>query len=121
MRIGGDELAPRRARRELACLGSDLSAPILDTTRLLVTEIVANSVRHAGATAVELAVSVDPNLVRVEVTNCGAPFEPRAREEAQEPDPGWGLFLVDELSDSWGVQSDCGRQQVWFELSRHGG
>ncbi len=82
------------------------------------TELVTNSVRHAGADAVDLAVSVDPTRVRVEVTNPGTPFEPRPREEAEEPNPGWGLFLVDELSDAWGVRDDPGRQRVWFEL-RH--
>ena len=118
IRIGGDELAPRQARRQVAALGSDLARPVLDTTQLLVTELVTNSVRHAGADAVDLAVSVDPARVRVEVTNPGAPFEPRRREEAEEPNPGWGLFLVDELSDAWGVEGDQGCQRVWFELSQ---
>ena len=89
---------------------------MLGTTQLLVTEVVTNSVRHAGADAVELAVSVDPKRVRVEVSNPGAPFKPRSREEAE--DPGWGLFLVDELSDAWGVSGDSAGQLVWFEISR---
>ena len=116
--IGGDELAPRQARRQVAALGSELDRSLLETTQLRVTEVVTNSVRHAGADAVELAVSVDPKRVRVEVSNPGAPFKPRSREEAEESNPGWGLFLVDELSDAWGVQGDSGRQRVWFELAR---
>ena len=118
VRIGGDELAPRQARRELASLRCDLDPGLLDTTQLLVTELVTNSVRHAGADAVELAVAVMPERVRVEVANPGRPFLPRPREDAREPDPGWGLFLVDRLSDAWGVAEDAGRQRVWFELSR---
>jgi anti-sigma regulatory factor (Ser/Thr protein kinase) len=118
IRVGGDELAPRQARREVAKLGSELERSMLDTTQLLVTEVVTNSVRHAGADAVELAVSLDPRRVRVEVSNPGAPFEPRSREEAEEPNPGWGLFLVDELSDAWGVDGDSAGQRVWFEISR---
>lgn len=118
IRIGGDELAPRQARRQVAAMRSDMDRSVFDTTQLLVTELVTNSVRHAGAEAVDLAVSVDPTKVRVEVTNPGAPFEPRRREEAEEPNPGWGLFLVDELSDAWGVQGDAGRQRVWFELKQ---
>ena len=82
IRVGGDELAPRQARRQVASLESELERPLLDTTQLLVTEVVTNAVRHAGANAVELAVSVDPERVRVEVSNPGAPFEPRSREEA---------------------------------------
>lgn len=118
MRIGGDEFAPRRARRELAGLRPALEGPVLDTTQLLVTELVTNSVRHAGADAVELAVSLEPSRVRVEVANAGTPFRPRSREAVEDPDPGWGLFLVDELSDAWGVGEDSGRQRVWFEIER---
>lgn len=118
IRIGGDELAPRQARRQVDSLCSDVDRSVVDTTQLLVTELVTNSVRHAGADAVDLAVSVDPARVRVDVTNAGTPFEPARREEAEEPDPGWGLFLVDELSDAWGVQGEAGRQRVWFEI-RH--
>lgn len=118
IRIGGDELAPRQARRHVAGLRPQLNGAALDTTQLLVTELITNSVRHARAQAVELAVSVDPARVRVEVANPGAPFTPAPREEAQGPDPGWGLFLVDELSDAWGVDGDSNRQRVWFELAR---
>ena len=118
IRIGGGELAPRQARRHVEALRPDLRPSVVETTQLLVTELVTNSVRHAGADAVDLAVSVDPARVRVDVTNAGTPFEPARREEAEEPDPGWGLFLVEELSDAWGVQREAGRQRVWFEI-RH--
>lgn len=118
IRIGGDELAPRQARGQVAALHAELEPSLLATARLLVTEVVTNSVRHAGADAVELAVSVDPERVRVEVENPGSPFRPRTREESEKPDPGWGLFLVDELSDGWGVQGDSDRQRVWFEIKR---
>ncbi len=118
IRVGGDELAPRQARRQVATLESDLERPLLDTTQLLVTELVTNSVRHAGAAAVELAVSVDPKRVRVEVSNPGPPFEPRSREQTEQQNSGWGLFLVDELSDAWGVSDDSAGQRVWFEIRR---
>ena len=118
IRIGGDELAPRQARRQVAALGSELDRSLLETAQLLVTEVVTNSLRHAAAEAVELEVSVDPRRVRVEVSNRGTPFAPTPREESAKPNTGWGLFLVDELSDAWGVQGDSGRQRVWFELAR---
>lgn len=117
VRIGGDELAPRQARREVAGLRGVLHPSLLETTQLLVTELVTNSVRHAGADAVELAVAVRPDRVRVEVANPGVPFTSRPRAEARGSAGGWGLFLVDELSDAWGLLDDSGRQRVWFELS----
>lgn len=118
VRIGGDELAPRQARSQLARLDGALDRSLLDTTQLLVTELVTNAVRHAGADAVELAVAAQSDRVRVEVANPGAPFEPRPRVDANGPDAGWGLFLVDRLSDSWGLVEEACRQRVWFELTR---
>lgn len=88
---------------------------MLDSVRLLVTELVTNAVRHADAEAVELTVLVGSQRVHVEVANVGGPFAARPRDDR---DSGWGLFLIDRLSDDWGVADEPGRQRVWFELKR---
>jgi len=119
LRIGGGPRAAGRARKELAGLGGELDGPVLDTLRLLVTELVANSVRHAGAAAVELVVAIGTKRVRVEIGNPGAPFDPQLRGAGRESESGWGLFLVDRLSDGWGVVDEAGYQRVWFEITRH--
>ena len=117
--IDGGAHAAGKARREIARLRADLDPPLLESVRLLVTELVTNSVRHAGAGSVELAVLVGSERVRVEIANPGSPFEPVLREADPSTDEGWGLFLVDRISDSWGVvEEDAGTQRVWFELRR---
>src|SRR5690349_8856832 len=117
---GGPE-ASSRARAALASLRSDLDGPLVDNLRLLVTELVTNSVRHAAAPRIELAVWVADATVRVEVDNPGMPFtapaSPRAKPGADQ-EGGWGLFLVDRLSDDWGVADDEGHTRVWFEIAR---
>ena len=118
LRIGGGPRAAGRARKELAGLGGELDGPVLDTLRLLVTELVTNSVRHAGAAAVELVVVVASKRVRVEICNPGEPFEPRVGGAGRESESGWGLFLVDRLSDGWGMVDEAGYQRVWFEIAR---
>jgi len=119
LELGGGAMAAGRARRELSRLRADLDPPLLESVRLLVTELVTNSVRHAGAGSVELAVLVGRERVRVEIANPGSPFEPDVRDGDSAPDAGWGLFLVDRLSDSWGVvDGDAGSQRVWFEVRR---
>jgi len=118
MRIGGGSRAAGRARNEIGRLREELDGPVLECVRLLVTELVTNSVRHAGAAAVELVVQVGADRVRVEVANPGVPFEPLVREAGRESESGWGLFLIDRLSDSWGVIDDAGYQRVWFEIAR---
>ncbi len=108
------------ARRALDALGAKVSAQTLEDLRLLVSELVTNSVRHAGlgeAQTIELKVKLLPETVRVEVNDQGGGFEPTPRSAASEDQSGWGLYLVSRLSDRWGVSSD-GVTRVWFELAR---
>jgi anti-sigma regulatory factor (Ser/Thr protein kinase) len=117
--LSGNADAAGRARRELSRLRSDLDPPLLESARLLITELVTNSVRHAEATTIGLAVAVTPTEVCVEVSNPGGGFEARP-SGPDDADTGWGLFLVDRLSDDWGVSQDDGSdyQRVWFQLLR---
>jgi len=85
-----------------------------------VSELVTNAVRHANLAAddvIGLVVDVDDHALRVEVHDPGGGFVP----SAPSPDPvrpsGWGLYLVAELADRWGVDSDQ-TTLVWFELDR---
>lgn len=113
--VGGGPAAAGRARRELGQLQAELDGPVLDSVRLLVTELVTNAIRHARAPTVELSVHLGSACVWVEVANAGGDFPASPRSDQ---DSGWGLFLVDRLSDRWGVEDDPGRQRVWFELVR---
>jgi anti-sigma regulatory factor (Ser/Thr protein kinase) len=86
--------------------------------RLLVSELVTNAVRHAElmpGDLIRLVVHADDSVLRVEVHDPGGGFVP----VEPAPDParpsGWGLYLVAELADRWGVESD-GSTHVWFEL-----
>jgi anti-sigma regulatory factor (Ser/Thr protein kinase) len=88
--------------------------------RLLVSELVTNAVRHADLQAddeILLVVEVVEDALRVEVHDSGAGFVP----SAPAPDPtrpsGWGLYLVAELADRWGVDAED-RTRVWFEVDR---
>ena len=86
--------------------------------RLLVTELVTNSVRHADAQAVDMRVQVSRDQVRLEITDRGPGFEFEERETGQDLEGGWGLYLVDRLADRWGIQGTGGTSQVWAEIDR---
>jgi anti-sigma regulatory factor (Ser/Thr protein kinase) len=114
--------APFQARRLLDRLEPELRPPLLDDVRLLVNELVTNSVRHAGLGVhdyVRVAVRTAPGIVRAEVGDEGMGFEPAARG-ARRPHQwsGWGLLLVERLSDRWGVKREEGLREVWFEIDR---
>lgn len=90
---------------------------VIEDVRLLVSELVTNSVRHGGAagTPIELDVTVTPAALHVEVSDCGGGFEPAPRRPGQSQAGGWGLFLVDRIADRWGAAQKDGTR-VWFEV-----
>lgn len=112
--------APRAAREAAETCCEGLSAGAMQTVRLLVTELVSNGVRHAGATRDPILVrfAVDARSVRVAVTDHGPGFEPRIGHPGTGAESGYGLFLVDRMADSWGASND-GAMTVWFELRRN--
>lgn len=122
MPLGADALAPWAARHAIDDLRHDLGDARYHVCELLVSELVNNVVRHTGngdrITASDMRVRMYPDRVRVEVRDQGPGFEPLVRDrDNEDPGVGWGLFLVDELADEWGVESGV-QNCVWFELSR---
>jgi anti-sigma regulatory factor (Ser/Thr protein kinase) len=108
------------AREALSPLSERLEDSQLETVRLLVTELITNSVKHgeAGDEPVRIDVTLTPDAVRVEVNDNGGGFEPPPRpDEPLESPSGWGLYLVDRLAERWGVENADG-SSVWFELRR---
>jgi anti-sigma regulatory factor (Ser/Thr protein kinase) len=84
---------------------------------LVVTELVANAVRHAGTEiTVRLAVLAGtPGGVRAEVSDCSTrPVRPRHAGALEES--GRGLFLVDTLSSRWGAEATTEGKTVWVEI-----
>jgi anti-sigma regulatory factor (Ser/Thr protein kinase) len=121
MRLPGGTIAPRLARSVVNELSDRVPPEVLEDLRLLVTEVVTNSVRHARAgpeSPIRVRVSSRPKAVRLEVTDQGPGFDaaPRGGDEARES--GWGLYLVDRLSDRWGVAYDSydSGTRVWLEV-----
>ena len=102
----------------------DLFRPVLDPDRLddlrlLVSELVTNSVRHGGPqrTPIQLKIDVAKDSLHVQVTDSGHGFEASRKSGLPGDSGGWGLFLLNELADRWGILED-GTTQVWFELKR---
>lgn len=116
--LNGGPGAAGHARDALRKLPLDVDEPVQENMRLLVTELVTNSVRHAQADDVRLMVRAAPHTVRVEVADRGPGFKPQKRAKGASPEGGWGLYLVERLADRWGVISLNGATQVWCELDR---
>jgi anti-sigma regulatory factor (Ser/Thr protein kinase) len=121
MSLKADRGAPRVARRALDELNGHIDPQLKDDIRLLVSEVVTNSVIHAQPETpgeVVLDVYASEEVVRVAVTDRGPGFVARHRPQGGEGS-GWGLMMVDQLADRWGVELDAGTE-VWFEFERPG-
>jgi signal transduction histidine kinase len=108
--------SPMTARHKLVDLERSLPPETMAKLRLLVTELVANSVRHAGGTPVEVTVTVSDDHVRAEVSDGGGGFTPPRAGRSRPRTSGWGLFLVRKIATRWGSEPRTGT--VWFELDR---
>jgi serine/threonine-protein kinase RsbW len=113
--------AAREARRAVARRGF-VGADREPTLLLLVSELVSNSVRHAGLREderIRLRARREEDCAYVEVCDAGRSGRiPVKRDQgggALEPG-GLGLVLVDEMADRWGVACSGDETCVWFEL-----
>ena len=115
--IPRDAKAPKRAREAVERLGSSIADDVRADVLLLVSELVTNSVKYGDAGPLRLQIETRaPRKVRVEVVDQGGGFVPRARDRPVGEPGGWGLHLVEELTDRWGVHE--GSTHVWFEIDR---
>jgi anti-sigma regulatory factor (Ser/Thr protein kinase) len=115
---GGPEACVAARRAVVACDG-DLPATVRHDVLLLITELVANAVRHGGV-GPEQCLRIElrrwPRRVRVEVADPGGHFG-RVRPRASADDTGgWGLVLVERIAARWGVGHGTSGTRVWFEV-----
>ncbi|MGC0327666.1 serine phosphatase RsbU (regulator of sigma subunit)/anti-sigma regulatory factor (Ser/Thr protein kinase) [Streptomyces sp. SAI-170] len=101
--------ARRLVRRTLRRWGL---ADLTDTTELLVSEVVANAVRVTTRPLTLRMLRTD--VLRVEVRDDSVQL-PRLGHAQLDDEGGRGLFLVDQLAQSWGATRVSGGKIVWFE------
>ncbi|MBV9003651.1 MAG: ATP-binding protein [Solirubrobacterales bacterium] len=118
-RISARADGPARAREIVT---SELSARVgrstLDEVKLLVSELVTNSILHGqaggdGTIVLDLDVNSE---IRCAVLDHGSGFAAHAERAAEGG--GWGLRLVELLAHRWGVTRTAEGTCVWFETAR---
>jgi anti-sigma regulatory factor (Ser/Thr protein kinase) len=81
--------------------------------KLIVSELVTNSIEHADlgvGDRIEVHARVDPRgALRVEVRDPGPGPPPDARS-------GMGWRILERMTDRWGIDRRDGQARVWFEL-----
>jgi anti-sigma regulatory factor (Ser/Thr protein kinase) len=111
--------APGEAREYVrGRLTTTLSASKLADCELITSELVTNATQHADieeGAAIGIDIDVQPQTVHVSVVDSGAGFH--LRDAPPDEVGGWGLVLVERLSDRWGIHTGS-PHGVWFEIDR---
>jgi serine/threonine-protein kinase RsbW len=112
--------APRAAGTAVtAWMAGHVSETMLADARLLVVELVTNSVRHAEAgddAVVSVRAQVRADVLWLEVADGGRSGVIARHAPDLQHGGGFGLHLVELLCRRWGVQRDAGTR-VWAELA----
>jgi anti-sigma regulatory factor (Ser/Thr protein kinase) len=103
------------ARRLVNDYTSTLASQQRHNAALMVSELVTNALVH-GLGTISLRIDVERDALRIEVSDQG--------NVALAPSPtlgahgGWGLRIVEQLADDWGVLD--GSTKVWFRIGQVG-
>jgi len=88
--------------------------PVTYTATMLVSELVANALLHAG-TPVEVVVAENGDQVRIEVHD-GSRQLPVRKHYSNMSGTGRGLMMVERLATAWGAEAAPTGKIVWFQL-----
>ena len=108
----------------MECLERRVVAAAVESAKLLVSELVTNSLRHSDGAMDEVLVSVAlmDDCFRVGVQDSGSDAVIAARPADLGTGGGFGLNLVAMLSERWGVERLAGGgTRVWAQLPRNRG
>jgi anti-sigma regulatory factor (Ser/Thr protein kinase) len=112
--------AAAAARRALLEENGVVPATVRDDVLLLVSELVSNAVVHAGAgpeRPLQVQLLRGPRWLVVTVADEGPGFAWHPNADSRNESGGWGLFLVDQIADCWGVECTATGTRVWFEIA----
>jgi anti-sigma regulatory factor (Ser/Thr protein kinase) len=107
--------AAAEARRLVESVAEEIPARVLDDIRLVVSEIVSNSYKHAGnppGHPIEVELERRRDRVRLTVIDRSI-FDPTPESSRELHEVKWGLLLVDRIADDWGRISEGG---IWAEF-----
>ncbi len=120
LRLGCDPSVVAEARRAVGQFEPGLTASVLESARLLVTELVTNSIVHGireGEGFIDVVIELRARCLRIEVLDpASTGTRPVLRPVDSSSTSGWGLQLVDRLAADWGVETGIGTC-VWCEIA----
>lgn len=102
------------ARHALGDVLVGLDERTQDGVKVIVSELVTNAIKHGPGQPITLRIWRDGEAIRGEIQDEGSGTVEVWRESERGSRGGYGLPIVDAMSDRWGVYD--GNTTVWFEL-----
>lgn len=124
LRLPLSEEAPFAARRSVEAAAPFVKPRVLEDLRLLISELVTNSVMHARNETsdeawIEVRLKTTDNAIQAEVTDRGPGFD-RPTQYREMGEGGRGLFLLNKIASRWEVFHDGVNNHVSFEVKDPG-
>jgi anti-sigma regulatory factor (Ser/Thr protein kinase) len=120
--IEADPTSVRQARDAVTDLLSRNGCDdvLMESSRLIVSELVTNAIVHAGTRiGMRCVLDVSNCSVRIEVTDMRPEASPVLRpHESGDESGGWGLQFVSTLGSNWGVATSERHKTVWCDVRR---
>ena len=89
---------------------------LADDIVLLVSELVTNARRHATA-PFRLHLHPTPRGLRIETTDAST-THPTLRPDQPAVPGGFGMRLINTLTDTWGITTHPNGKTIWLEVTR---
>lgn len=118
VRLPHDVASAATARRRVSAdmSAQRVGAKLADDVALVISELVANSVRHASPLPngdLEVSWEVRSDAVELRVTDGGGDGVPEPRSAQPDEISGRGLTIVAKLAAKWGVEDSPRGTTVW--------
>jgi two-component sensor histidine kinase len=99
-------------------LGDEVPQRTVEDVLLVISELVTNAVRHAGAGSgdvIDVCVTNRGETLLIEVVDREPAAAPKMRDD--DAPGGMGLVVVSGLCTDWGTKQQRGHKTVWAEYS----
>jgi hypothetical protein len=115
------DTSPALGRRLLDEFEALVPSHRLDDARLLLSEVMTDAIRRPGRgedDQIAVRITGSSGELLVEVSDPAPDSSTAPVNGSRNPASGWGLLLLDRLSDSWGVRAEPETGWlVWFRMA----
>ncbi|KUL33846.1 hypothetical protein ADL22_32055 [Streptomyces sp. NRRL F-4489] len=111
----GASTARRRLMDGMRAWADVLDQEVLDTAELVVAELLANAVQHAGGGPIVAGACLSDDRLLVEVMDT-SPVVPAVGLAGVAAENGRGLFLVAALADRHGIEPATPGKRCWAQF-----